>query len=248
MQLVARRVLPGPEVAPEAVAFHHDLVGIVGQPVHGALSQHGIIEEWDPLLYGPAAGDDGRGPPVSLDDDFIEIAGLVRVEPPEPEVIDDQQIWREQTTHGLLPRVVSQGLVEFLEHLVGAEEENLVAGTTSRMAQATGQQRLAHAHGAHKEDVLGPLDEAETEEIPDPIAIERNGCIPVEVLQGAHLFEAGFLESQRQVLLLAPVDLILEGQFQEVPEGQLRFLRVGHSIGERGQHPREFQSLEHGFQ
>ena len=185
---------------------------------------------------------------MALDDDFVEVAGLGRVQTPQAEVVDDQQVRGEQTAHRPLARVVGQRLVEFFEHLVGAQEEDLATGATGGMAEAAGEQRLAHTDGTDEEDVFGALDEAEVEEIADAVAIEGDGGIPVELLERAGFLEARFLQPLRQVLLLAAVDLILQGQFEEVLEGQFGLAGIGCSIGERGQKARELQALEYGFQ
>lgn len=220
----------------------------MGQTVHGTLRQDRIVEQPDPFLDRTVAGPDRRGSPVTFDDDLVQVARLAGVEPAKAEIVDDQQIRREQAAHSLLARVIGQGLVEFLEHLVRAQEEHLVAGAAGGMAQTTGEQSLAHTHGAEEQDVLGAFEEAEVEQVTDAVAIEGHRRVPVEVFQRAHLFEAGLLQAQRQVLLFAPVDLILERQFQEVLEGQLGLPGIGYPVGQCSQHPRELQSLEHGFQ
>jgi hypothetical protein len=153
---------------------------------------------------------------VAFDDDLVQVAGLAGVQAPKAQIIDDQQIRREQAAHGFLARVIGQGLVEFLEHLVRAQEEDLMAGAAGGMSQTAGEQCFPHAHRSEEQDILGALDEAEVEQVTDPVAVEGDRRVPVEVLQRAHFFEAGLLQAQRQVRLLAPVDLILERQFQEV--------------------------------
>jgi hypothetical protein len=51
------------------------------------------------------------------------------------------------------------------------------------------------------------------EEAPDPVAIEGDGGIPVEVFEGVRLLEAGAVEAGGKVLVLAAIDLVLEGEF-----------------------------------
>jgi hypothetical protein len=50
--------------------------------------QDGVVEEGDPLLDGPVGGSDGGGAVVAFDDDLVEVAGLLGVEPPEYPVVD----------------------------------------------------------------------------------------------------------------------------------------------------------------
>ena len=58
------------------VAFDHNLVAGVGQPVPGTVAQNGIIEQPKPLRHRPVAGNDEAGPPVPADDEFVQVAGL----------------------------------------------------------------------------------------------------------------------------------------------------------------------------
>ena len=92
-----------------AVAFHDDLVGVVGEAVEGALGEDGIVEEGDPLVDGPVGSDDGGGPTVALDDDLVEVAGLLGIEPAEPEVVDDEQVGSEEAPEDPLRGVVGAG-------------------------------------------------------------------------------------------------------------------------------------------
>ena len=68
-----------------------DLVAGVGQPVQGAVAQDGIIEEAEPFLHGPIAGDDGAGDPVSADDQLVEVGGLLSRKPVQAQVVQDEQ-------------------------------------------------------------------------------------------------------------------------------------------------------------
>jgi hypothetical protein len=61
----------------------------VGEAVEGALGQDGVIEEGGPFVDGPVGGDDGGGAAVALDDDLVEVAGLLGVEAAEAEVVED---------------------------------------------------------------------------------------------------------------------------------------------------------------
>ena len=65
-----------------------DLIGVVGEAVEGALGQDGIIEEGDPLVDYAVGCDDGGRAAVALDDDLIEVAGLLGIEAAQAEVIE----------------------------------------------------------------------------------------------------------------------------------------------------------------
>ena len=60
-----------------------DLVAESGQPVHGAVAQHGVVEEAESLLHSPVAGDDEAGDPMATDDQLVEVGGLLSGEPVE---------------------------------------------------------------------------------------------------------------------------------------------------------------------
>ena len=60
-----------------AGSFNDDLVAGVGQPIQGAVSKDGIVEEAEPLLHRTVAGDDEAGSPMSADDQLVEVTGLL---------------------------------------------------------------------------------------------------------------------------------------------------------------------------
>ena len=185
---------------------------------------------------------------MALDDDLVDVVRLAGVEAPQSEVVDDEKIEGEQAAHGLLPRVIGLGLVEFSEHLVRAQEEDAATGPTGGVSETGGEQRLPDADRPEEKDIFGAFEEAETEEVPDPIPVEGDGSIPVEVLEGADFLEGGLLDADGEVVLLPTVDLVLQDQFQEVVGGEGRLARVGHAIGERGEDAGELQALEDGLE
>jgi len=170
---------------------------------------------------------------MPLEDDLVEVAGLLGVEAAQREVIDDEDVGREQTAEDLLGGVVGARLVEFSQEVIGTQEQDVATGAAGGVAKRAGEKRLADTDGAKEDDVLLALDEAEAEEIADTIAVEGDGSVPVETLQGLLLLETGTFESQREILVVTPVDLVLEDEFQEVEFSELRLLRVGDAIGQR---------------
>ncbi len=102
----------GPLSLAVALAFEDDLVGVVGEAVDGALSEDGIVEEWDPLVDGSVGRQASLTPgAMSLEDDLVEVAGLLGVEAAQGEVIDDEDVGREQTAEDLLGGVIGARLV-----------------------------------------------------------------------------------------------------------------------------------------
>jgi len=232
----------------EALALDDDLVSVVSEPVERALGEDRVVEQGDPLLDGAVAGDDGRGAAVALEDHLVEVARLLRAQAAQAEVVEDEQIGGEQPAEDLLGRVVGARLVQGLEHAVGAEEEHVAAGPAGGVAQRAGEEGLAHAHGPEEDHVLLALEEAEGEEVLDPVAVEGDGGVPVEALEGLLLLEAGPGQAQGEVLVVAAVDLVLEDELEEVELRELRLPGVGDAVGERRQQARELQALEHGLE
>jgi hypothetical protein len=216
-----------------ALALHDDLVGVVGEPVDGALGKHGVLEQRDPFVDGAIASQDGGSSAVPLQDDFVEVAGLLGVEAAKGEIVNDQQIGGEQASEDLVGGLIGPGLVELMEEAIGAHEQHLAPGAAGGVAEGTGEEGFSNAHRAEQDHVFLALDKSEREEISDPIAIEANRSIPVEALQGLFLIEAGSTEAQGEVFVIAPLAFVLQEEFEQVELGELGLSGIGHPIGKR---------------
>ena len=191
--------LAGPLALAVALAFEGDLVGVVGEAIDGALGEDRIIEERDPLVDRPVRGNDRRGATVALEDDFVEVARLLGIEAAQREVVDDEDVGSEEAAEHPLGGVIGAGLVEVLEEVVGAQEEDVAAGAAGGVSQRAGEKRFPDADGAEEDGVLMALEEAETEEVADAIAIKGNGGVPVEAFQVLLLLESGAVESEGEI-------------------------------------------------
>ena len=80
------------EPSPVARAFDDDLVAGVGQAIQSAVAQDGVIEEAQPFVHGPVAGDDEAGRPMPVEDEFVEVGGLLGGQAMETQVIEDEQV------------------------------------------------------------------------------------------------------------------------------------------------------------
>ena len=116
------------EPFPVAAALDDDLVAGVGQAVEGAVTEDGVLEESQPLVHGPVAGHHEAGGPVAVEDQFIEIGGLLGGEAVQSQVVQDQQVRREKGPEGTLQGVVGPGLSHSLEKVVGMDESDGVPG------------------------------------------------------------------------------------------------------------------------
>ncbi len=62
----------------------------MSESIDGALGEDRVVEQGDPLVDGAIAGEDGGGAAVSFEDDLVEIARLLGIEPAQTEVVDDE--------------------------------------------------------------------------------------------------------------------------------------------------------------
>ena len=81
----------GRQFLPIVISLHDDLVAGVGHSVQGAISQDGVVEEAEPFLDGPVAGDEQTGAPVAADDKLVEVGGLLSDEAAEAQVCQDEE-------------------------------------------------------------------------------------------------------------------------------------------------------------
>ena len=77
---------------PVAGVLDYDLVAGVGQLVQGAVAQDGVLEEAEPLVHGPVAGDDEAGHAVPVEDEFIEVGRLLSGKVARSQVIKDEHV------------------------------------------------------------------------------------------------------------------------------------------------------------
>jgi hypothetical protein len=112
------------------------------------------------------------------------------------------------------------------------------------MAQRTGKEGLPDPDRAEEDHVLVALEEAQAEQILHAIAIERDGGIPVEALQRLLLLEAGSIESEREILVIAAIDFVLERELEELELRKLRLPGVGDAVRQRRQQSRELQAFQ----
>lgn len=196
-------------------AFDDELVSAVGEAVECGVGEDGVGEETDPLGDVPVAGDDEAGAAVALDDERVEVLGLLWRQAMQPEVIEDEKVWSQVAAEDSFEAVVGTSLAEFAEQEVGAAEEDGVSGPGGRGTEGLGKEGLAHADGSDEEDVLLALEELEGEELVEVAPVDLDGCAPVEALQGDALLEAGTEETPFQCQVVSALDLIGEDEGEE---------------------------------
>ena len=113
---------------PIAGAFDHDLVAGVGQAVQCAVAEDAIVEEAEPFVDGPVAGDDEAGRAVAVENEFVTVGGLPGGELVEAQVTEEEQVGRHEGPEGVVYRVVHPGPDNGFEEVVGVYETDGVAG------------------------------------------------------------------------------------------------------------------------
>ena len=91
---------------------------------------------------------------MAIEDPFVEISGLLSCEPMQAEVVEDEQIGREEGPEGKVQRVVHSGLRYGLEEVVGVAEADSVYGADGEIVNCLGQEALADTGWSDREDML----------------------------------------------------------------------------------------------
>ena len=100
---------------PVTGAFDDDLVAGDSQAVQSAVAEGSVVEETQPFVHGPVAGyDEARGA-MAVEGELVEVSGLLWSEPVQAEVVEDEQIGRQEAPEGAVQRVVDPGLCHGLE-------------------------------------------------------------------------------------------------------------------------------------
>ena len=121
---------------------NYDLVAGVGQPVEGALTQNGILEQPQLFFHRPVAGDHEAGGPVSVEDQFVQLrrllGGVKRCSPRSSRISRSEvRMERKLSSRELSTRA----WVHDPEVVVGVNEAYCVSGPDGSVAQGLGQRR-----------------------------------------------------------------------------------------------------------
>ena len=87
-------------------------------------------------------------------EDLVDIAALRRIKGVEPEIVEDEQIDRDEAAHLALDAVVEPRGAQLFEHVLGAHEKDAVAAAASDMSQARSEVSLADADRTEDQDVV----------------------------------------------------------------------------------------------
>ena len=77
---------------PVTGAFDDDLVAGVGQAVQSAVTEDGVVDEDEPFVHGPVAGDGEARSSMLVEDELVEVRRLLSGEPVQAQVVEDEQV------------------------------------------------------------------------------------------------------------------------------------------------------------
>src|SRR5262249_10351621 len=143
-------------------------------------------------------------------DDLVEVHGLLALQRPESEIVDDQQVRAREAEEPAVVGGVGTGGAEVGEELMGRGGEDRVASGAGAVAEGLGEVALADAGLADEADVLAPGHKGTGGELEDLEPGDGGIEGEVEVLDGLGVLEAGAAEPDVELLGLAPLDLVGE--------------------------------------
>ncbi len=179
---------------------------VVKEAIEDRISEGGITNDLVPVIGRDLTGEQGTSAAVAVIEHLEKVVASRVVQGRQPPVVQDQQLSPGEALEEAGSRPVSasdQELVDKAGQAVVADAQPMATGL---MTEGAGEVGLARSGGPEEEDILVTLQEAEAEEVADPVAIKGDGGIPVEVLEGVGFLEAGatqtggrFLFSRRSI-------------------------------------------------
>ena len=168
---------------PEALALDVEGGGMMQQPVEDGRGHHLVGEDLAPVDEPLVGGEDHRGPLVAPGHQPKEEANLLPVERKVAVLADDQHLWGGELLQLLLQSVLLAGPLEPGHELLQRQEQHPMTSLGGLHSQGDGQMGLAHTRRSQEDDVLGPLDEGQTSQLQDHLAVDCGLEAEVELLQ-----------------------------------------------------------------
>src|SRR3990172_9345109 len=147
------------------LALDDEVVAVGGKSVDGALCPNGVGEGGEPFVGSPVGGEDHGAGAMTFEEDLVGVAAFLRVQAVEAEVIDDEKMGSEKLTELLLVGMEEAGLLEGLEHAIGAKGEHGITAATGEMSECVSDEGFADADLADDSEVVMRFDEAERGEL-----------------------------------------------------------------------------------
>jgi hypothetical protein len=158
------------------------------------------------------------------------------------ELIDDQQRCPAEIPDALPQAAFAIGLGEAIDDIAERREVDAAAGPHGLDAECCRQMRLAGAGLADEVDHLVPIDEVETGERHDSVAIERGLEREVEAGQGLDRRQARHLQRRLDPASLAEGGLLGEQRVDRFDRAELAALELLDDMIERLQRARHAQA------
>lgn len=192
------------------------------QPVDGSRGEQPVAGEGlVPLGEVEVAGDEGGGALVALGDEVVQI--LVGGGPQgfEAEVVDDEHRHAGQLLELSLKVADCAGGVQAGEQLRAGGEEDVVPLTHGAVSERLRQMAFPGAARADDQHRGALVDVAPGREVMDQGAVGRGQAVELEAFERLGGAEGRTAQPGAELLLLAPGDLVLDQQGEEVRVGEL---------------------------
>lgn len=181
----------------------------------GSVREDRVSEEAAPFGDTAVRCGDERRAAVALDDQRVEVLGLLLGQAVESEVIQYQKVRGQVAAEDGLEAEVSTALAEFAQEQVGSAEENRVVCPGGGCAESLSQEGLADADRSDEQDVLLALKEVQGEGFVEMATVELDWRGPVEVLEPDLLLQAGGQESSFECEMVATLHFVGQDQREE---------------------------------
>ena len=164
------RQRPGAALAPGAVALGIGGKGDDVSPLQEAIERRGNqprrpAQGGGPVVDAEIAGQNDRAVAVALVNDFVEDAGEVALGEDGiggvvSDFVEDQKIGTAVILQQVVESLIGHRGQEILEHVVGADVADAIAGGASAHSEADREVAFADAGRAEEEDRFTPVEEA----------------------------------------------------------------------------------------
>lgn len=216
------------------IASQREAFGMVQDPIEQGRGQHRVPHHLGPLSDLLVGGEDYRGLLIHVADQVEEAVGLFAPDRGETDLVDDHQVRLPDPLQPEAGGPVHLGGIHDLHQRSHPLETDRIARVDGLEAEADRQHGLADPRGTEEQDVHMGIDPVQVLEL-----VELGGCYATFKFAGVELFqrprvgrEMGSGKVALPVLLVPCGQFLLDDQVQEVPVGELAFLRRIDQFGQ----------------
>src|SRR3954453_4748732 len=148
----------GGGAAAHGVAVELEAVHVGDEPIEDAVGHGGFGQGVVPQGHGELAGDDGGAQLDAVLDDFEHVGGLVGVEGPDEEVVDEQDVDPRPGGQEPSDTPLGPGDGDVVEEAGAAQVEGAVAVADGGGGEGAGEVGLAQPGGADDDDAVVGVD------------------------------------------------------------------------------------------